>query len=661
MADVATPGLGFINFGLSQAQQAQAGASANLENQQAVGAAMQNQIMAAKLPMMLEAFKGAEQHITDYSGQHNGDDVPTPEYTPAANTSGATPSGGGTNLRVSPTDMIGRPADKTDLVQGAVQGKYNVDPSGTPQEQAAIRAAYNYQQRINLLGDKGLSDSAAAQLDAAKYQRDMAVKDRLNKAQLDASQNYEKLQNVTTADHPFQQLTAVDPAAAARLRAMNPNADDDTLDELARSAAGQAGGFIHRFTGRPTDTDKAGIVRDKDTQQPVIGVVPAGFNPDEIEKIREKGLEKDTRMVNGREVTKTNYEWAGFDNIDQYQAKAVAQARAMQASENRTERQRQTAVTAQANAGVPADRRIPAPGQKTPASAAVDQNNTLAAQGAAASHQITSAPGSPPPPRTVVPAPKSPTAAPGDRLPTSANSPTGKLDLGDIQKSPTPNTPGAGLPSGATPSDADKEYWKSLRAKNAEMGQTSAGADTAIQIATNAQNALAKDAATGGSAATRQWIATALGNPESLRYILGDATSSAVLRKMLGNAAFEQLETDANGNQMRLGSQTIRVAMTQLSASPEMTPEAIRQLTSQMIKNAQYEKQKAGDDYSNYRRAGGDVTDYDRWYRTKYPNKSLIDQGNTYDTPEAVRDAVRAKKITREQGIKILQQQHGMQ
>jgi len=26
-----------------------------------------------------------------------------------------------------------------------------------------------------------------------------------------------------------------------------------------------------------------------------------------------------------------------------------------------------------------------------------------------------------------------------------------------------------------------------------------------------------------------------------------------------------------------------------------------------------------------------------------------------------VRDAVRAKKITREQGIKILQQQHGMQ
>ncbi|HTS53474.1 MAG TPA: hypothetical protein VMH26_09400 [Burkholderiales bacterium] len=631
MADVAP--VPFINFGLSQAQQADASAAANLQGQQAAGLAMQNKIMAAKLPMMLDAFRGAEQHITDFSGQHNGDEVPTPEYNPAANDSGAAPPGSNANVRVSPYDLIGRDGGATNVVQGAVQGKYNVDPSGTPQEQAKIRAAYDYQQRINLLGDKGLSDSAAAQLDAAKYERDMAVKDRLNKAGLDASKYYEALQNVTTADHPWQQLYAVDKRAAMRIKAANPNADDETLDQLAQSAAGQSGAFIHRFTGRPAEKGDDGIYRDKDTQQPVLGVVPAGFKPEDIEKIREKGLEKDTRMVNGREVTQFNYEWAGFDTVDGYVAKAVAQARAAQASQNRIENKRQQAVVIQAHAGTPADARIAAPGQQTPAAQAVDQNNTPAAQGAAAGHYFSKPPGSLPPPRTVVPQPKSPTAAPGDNIPPSANSPNGKLDLSDAQKSNTPNVPGGGLPAGAAPSDADKEYWKKLQARNAEAGQTAGGANTAIQIATSAKNALASGAAHGKTAAYRQMVMTAINNPVALRGILGDASSSAILRKMLGNAAFEQLETDANGNQMRLGSQTIRVAMTQLSASPEMTEDAINALMDQVIKNSQYELQKNGPDYQRYRAAGNDVTDFDRWYDSKYPNKTNIDLG----TPHVVK------------------------
>jgi hypothetical protein len=629
VADISS--LPFINYGLSQAQQAQAGASANLENQQAAGAAMQNQIMAAKLPMMLEAFKGAEGHITDFSGQHDGNDVPSAQYDPASDDSGMAPPGANRNIRVSPLDLIGRDANHTNTVQGALQGMYNVDPSGTPQEQGKIRAAYMYQQRINLLGDKGLSDSAASALDAAKYERDMGVKDRTNKANLDASQRFETLSNVNSAPHPFQQLQASGPegaAAAARIKSTNPNADEETLDELARSATGQAAGFLHRFTGRPTETDKANNVRDKDTQQIIPGVTPAGFDPAEIEKIREEALKPSTRKVNGRDVTQENFRWAHFDTPEAYVAKAIAQGRATQASQSRVESQRQGAVAIQAHAGVPPDQRIPAPGAKQPASQTVDQNNTTAAQGAAATHQISKPPGAPPPARTVVPPPKSPTAQPSDRLPASTNSPTGKLDLSDIQKSDTPNNGLAGLPHNASPSDKDNAYWGELRKKNAEMGETSQGSDTAIQIARNAQNALAKDAATGGSAATRTWMATALGNPESLRFMLGDATSSAILRKMLGNASFAQIEADANGNQMRLGANTIKVAMTQLSASPEMTPEAIRQLTGQMIKNAGYEKQKSGTDYAAYRSAGGDVTDYDRWYRTKYPNKSQIDMGN---------------------------------
>jgi hypothetical protein len=111
-----------------------------------------------------------------------------------------------------------------------------------------------------------------------------------------------------------------------------------------------------------------------------------------------------------------------------------------------------------------------------------------------------------------------------------------------------------------------------------------------------------------------------------MKFLLGDATSSAILRKMLGNASFQNLADDAKNGRLTYGSKTIQVAMQQLSASPEMTPEAIKALSSQLIKNATYEKQKAVD-YGRYRAAGGDVTDFDRWYGSKYPNKTTIDTG----------------------------------
>src|ERR1700722_11879464 len=628
MADISS--IPFINFGGQQAQQAQSQSAANLQNQQAQAAAMQNQIMAAKLPFMLQLYKQGQDHITDFSGQTNGHPNSVPDYDAASDASGSIPQGAPGQNRVTAFDMIGRDGKTTSIVQGAVQGKYNVNKMGTDAEQQAISDAYHNKEYMTLYGDEGMKASAEARLQGAINARDMAVSDRTNSAQLDASQNYETLAAAHEAPHPFQALTAINPAAAARLKAANPNASDADLDQAAQNSIGSTAAFLHRFTGRATEKGDDGIYRDKDTGLPVSGVVPAGFNAEDIEKIRQEGLTKTTKTVDGRDVSKFNYEWAGFHNPDQYVQNAIGQARSYQQSQSKIEQKRQGAVAIQAQAGVPPDQRIPSPGQTTPASAASSaalrrqQPPAAAAQSQGAARTAGTAPmtlspttvGGPPAPATG--------ASPGT---ASSNAPSGNLDLSDIQRSKTPNTPGAGLPAGAAPSATDTEDWKQVQAKNAEEGQTSSGAPPAIQIATNARNALKADAATGNTAASRTALAVALGNPASLRTILGDATSSSILRKMLGNAAFEQLETDANGNSMRLGSQTIRVAMTQLSASPEMTPQAIQALTGQMIKNASYEKQKAND-YATYKGAGGDVTDFDRWYSNKYPNKTSIDTGN---------------------------------
>ena len=631
MADISA--LPFVNFGGSQATQGQAASASNLENQQAQAAAMQNQLMAAKLPMMLAAYKGAQDHITDFS-HPNHDTVPTATFNPDDDQSGVGSGPPAGQNRVRPYDMIGRDAKTTNLAQNAIQSKYNVDPRGTDEEQAAISQAYDWSQRAHLVSPE-LGASADKQLEAAKYAKEQGVAERTNQANLDASKHYEALSNVATADHPWQQLAAVDKESAARIKAQNPNASDDDLDQIAKTQAESTGAFLHRFTGRKSVIDSAGIARDEGTNQPTLGITPVGFKPEEIAKIRETGLQAETRKgANGRDETKQKLEWAGFakDDIDGYVNRAVAQGRAVQASQMKIADKRQQAQLIQAHAGVPAAQRITSPGT-TPNSTvqSIDAANTPQAQGAAANHQIQKPPGSMPTPATVVPPPKSPTATKADLMPSSTNSPNGKLDLSDAKHSITPNTPGQ-LPHGTSASDADNKYWDKLSAKDEDMGSTATSANTAVQIATNAQNALKADAATGNTAKSRQWLQTALGNPDAMKFMLGDATSSAILRKMLGNASFQNLADDAKNGRLTYGSKTIQVAMQQLSASPEMTPDAIRALSGQLIKNANYEIQRAKD-YGQYRKAGNDINDFDRWYGTKYGNKSLIDQGEQKAPP----------------------------
>jgi hypothetical protein len=585
-------------------------ASANLENQQASGAAMQNQIMAAKLPMMLDAYKRAQDHITDFNGQNGGQRPSALSYDASGVNNGA-PPGANANIRVTPYDLLGRTPDQGNAVQGAVQGKYNVDPAGTPQEQQRIEAAQSFLSAQSLLGDKGLTDSASAQLDAAKYDRDMGVKSRVNASNLDASKYYETLSTVNDAEHPFEALRAVSPEAAARIRSANPNASTQDLDQAAEVEVGHAGAFIHRFTGRETVKGEDNIYRDKDTQQPVMGVVPAGFKPDEIAKMQEDGNSQVTVKRNGVDTSMKKYEAAGYKNIDQYVQAMTAQARSAQASQAKVEQRRQSAVQIQAQAGVPVNARIPAPGQKLPASAVA---------AAAAQSQST-----PPAPR---PAPLSP------------NNGGKQLDFSDAPKAPVPDMQGknsAYSPEGQAESEG---YGKEVMAASTTAADHLSGANVAIQGARNAQIALDSGSATGATHAFRQTVATILNNPKALQWALGNASASAVLTKVLGNNAIMAIQTEAQqgGSQMRLGQNTIAMAMNKLAASPEMTTDAIRAMTDSLIKNAQYDRTKWGQDFQAYSQSGGKVDKradaYSAWYDNKYPNTSVINADTLNGKPD---------------------------
>ena len=614
MADIAPQG--FINYGMSQAQQAQASAGANLENQQAQAAALQNQLMAAKMPAMLEGYRQAQSYITNFKGQNGGRDSAPADYDPASDNSGTLPASANANpgnLRVTPYDLVGRNAQQQGVVQGALQGKYNVDPSGTPQEQAAIEAAMDYKSHIDTLGDKGLSDSAQARVDQAMKVRDMNVISRRNAAQLDASKNYETLAGVATADHPFDALQAANPQAAARIKASLPaGAPQEMLDSAAEDATTKTSGFLHRFTGRETVKGEDGVIRDKDTQMPVPGVPPQGFTPEQIANIKATGLKPTTVKRNGVDTSMLEYQAAGYKNIDDYVNSMVQQARATQASQTRIESKRQGAVAIQAAAGMPPDQRIPAPNQKRAPS-------QVGAEAAAAQQ---------PSPANTSFAAKQRAVGVGPMSPNANGQQGGPLNFKDAPKTPVENPGNADFNPGQR--KVSEDYGTEVAQNTTVRSERLAGANAMLQGVNNAKIALDSGAATGPNQAMRTWVQGTLGNPKALQWALGNSDATAVLTKVLGNDAIKQIMGEAQGAQFRLGANTMNMAMQALAASPNMTPGAIRTMIGALAKNANYDRQKWGDDFDAYQRAAGKDTDrrasaYSAWYDNKYPNTTHID------------------------------------
>jgi hypothetical protein len=117
------------------------------------------------------------------------------------------------------------------------------------------------------------------------------------------------------------------------------------------------------------------------------------------------------------------------------------------------------------------------------------------------------------------------------------------------------------------------------------------------------------------------------GDRVAMTSALGDPGARNILEKLLGQegiAATEKEMKEGGAGSLRGGAQMMNLAMNKLNASPEMAREAIEQITKYTMGQAQFEKQKWGPDYARYRSAGKDITDFDRWYDSKYNISDVV-------------------------------------
>jgi hypothetical protein len=648
-------------------QRANTQANTALVGQQTAGAQIQN----ANNRLQFALFQRGLAHVTDFSGQGG----PTVDMTQTGSsdrsgTLGAIPNvnaaptgqvGGATGQSnslsdnsgaVTPDDDIGQSAAKQGLVEAQLDAQYNVNPMGTPAEQKQIVAAEAWAAQMKLSGNQGLAASADQQVAMLKDQRDMNVKDRQNASQLEASMYYDKGAVVESAHadgRSFQILQATAPEAARRIQAANPDATPAELNDIAADTAGHVAAFIHRFTDRPTVVGDDGVTYDKESGMRV-DVPIRGIPPGQQAALLDQANKSVTRTVNGQEATKPQYEWDGYQNPNLWVTHAVAQIQARNSASNMVEIAGDHITKfghfVPGAPPVPGGTLYQGPTPGAPGAPGAGQPPGAPAPGAPGARQPPGAqPGMAPPQARPVAPPSAQPSAPGAvdplRSPNAAAT-GGRLDFSDAPPSPLPNLQGSSAKPSADQVAIQTDYGKDVAASASTAAQKVSAANAAIQGANNAQIALKNGAMTGAVGDKAAYMQTILGNPAMLRGILGDPAARQVLEKALGNDAVMDIEKEAQsgGAQMRLGQNTMNMAINKLAASANMTPQAIMTMTNAIKANAQYDRQKWGSDFAAYNRTAGPGVDkradaYSAWYDNKYPNSTTINpstlsgQGNT--------------------------------
>jgi hypothetical protein len=244
MADVAP--IPFINFGASQAQQAQAGASANLENAQATGLGLQNKITQASMPMIMDAITEANQ-----SG---------------ANQSGTNPSPKTINGQSASDDQSGTGYgyDGASIETGLRNANF-VQP-WTLQEQQQLA------QWTRLAGLPGMAgDMARAKIAALQTQRQARIDNTTATNQNIMGNMYDSWGAASTAPDPLMALASVPGGkAVASQIAMRYGNDRAGAEEEAKAFLEHGAAVAHLYAGRPTHDVNGQLVDDK-TDQNVIG------------------------------------------------------------------------------------------------------------------------------------------------------------------------------------------------------------------------------------------------------------------------------------------------------------------------------------------------------------------------------------------------------
>lgn len=297
MADVAP--IPFINFGLSQQEQAQAGAAANLQNQQANVASqqaqqqqMQTELMQRSMPIYRQTIDNmlADMSGTPASNAMSPQASPAPAQSQAAaDQSGASPTTPGAVPAYADPGAIAEYARATNYVQPF-----------TPQEQ---RALFNGAMMASLPGPA----ANPAFLKMAQMQNQFRIANQTRMNQYRSGQLYDVMTAVQDDDNPdpLSALRAVpgQQGVVAQIVKDHPG-DVAAQQDAARKYAQMTAFNMHQYTGRG-QTMQNGVLIDTTVGAPVTGQdqVLTGLTPEQRAKAMQYAMEPIPVVLNTGDKT----------------------------------------------------------------------------------------------------------------------------------------------------------------------------------------------------------------------------------------------------------------------------------------------------------------------------------------------------------------------
>jgi hypothetical protein len=613
MADVSNDSgfsLGLANIASSNsgptAMANQANMNANTaQTQQATrNAAMENQIMQARMPLILARLHGQTTGAGDQSGVGSEDNA-----APGGGAVGSSaPKGVAAQDKsaVSPDQNFYQP----DKIDAAYRSMLFV-PAVTPQENDALSKAY----AADPTGKYGVGPQAVM------AQREFRIAQQTQQSQLAANNEFDKMHAVTDAPegNAMDVLEASHPETVAAIRRQFAKEPDSEAaqdeDAAARMFASHAAGAVHQYTGRKAVEDKGGVYRDEVTKMPIPGVEKVGLSTDQYIKLAHEAITPSVEMDDGN---------GGKIKVAPWKAAQMGGAK---------------------NINGPGDwMMVRASQQGLPGAASTLSPNSAPKQAARAAAQTAL--------DTVqkqhddAPAPASGAPKPVNGVGTARNAQgnidpklTEALHDTDYDYKPTNNGEEYKPQIGHTPPPSVMDDMKKQTEARNDLAKTSSqgvGASAAaLTMYKAAQDVLAKGNYNGGAwdaelAKYSKWLPV-----DWQKHMSGDYQEIA---KYLGNAALQS----GKGIFAKMTEKESDTVMHDLNPSPGMDPNALREMIARGAKTAQYSLDSAKR-VPAFLHAGKDANQFGTWNQTHFPmeveTKPDPSKPNAGVTPQKYNDA----------------------
>lgn len=582
--------------------------------QQAQAAAMENQILRARMPLILSRLHSETTGAGDQSGVDGDDNTESNNGAAPRAPKGVAAQD---KSSVSPDQNFYQP-DKIDATYRA----HFFVPAVTQQEGESLSKAY----AADPTGKYGVGPQSVM------AQRDFRIAQQTQQSQLQANNEFDKMHAVTDAPegNAMDVLEASHPETVAAIRRQFAREPDSEAaqdeDAAARMFASHAAGAVHQYTGRKAVEDKAGIYRDETTQLPIPGVEKVGLSTDQYVKLAHEAIAPSVDMDDGK---------GGKIKMAPWKAAQISGAK---------------------NINGPGDwMMIRASQLGLPGAASTLSGNSAQKQAARATAQ--SALDKVQKQHDDAPAQASGAPKPVNGVGTARNAqgnvnPQLTTALHDDKYDYTPTNNGEAYKPqiGHTPPPSVLEDMKNQTAARNNLAKDSSqgiGASAAaLTMYKAAQDVLAKGNYDGGAwnaelAKYSKWLPAGWQN-----HMTGDYQEIA---KYLGNAALQS----GKGIFAKMTQMEAKMLLNELSPAPGMDPTAMRDMIAKGSKIAQYSVDSA-QRVPAYLHAGKDANQFQSWNQEHFPMET-----ETKVTPVKPNAGVNPQKYNDAQ-VRAYMQKHGL-